>query len=283
MNDDRDHLSTADLAGQAAGRTQRDGYDGPDRSTDQPGFDTGTDADIDTAPGPLGGAGDPTGPADAPAYVDPTGRLGTDTGYDRDGTDPTGTDTGRDTPGIDRDRDRDRSGTDTGRDLDRGLDRGLGRDTGRDIPGADVRRDTDDPDRRSVGGTDLDPAGGRPNNAGPGPVRTDLPPAGSPTAGAPVGRSAVESTTGPLLGSSDSEGFRARWTDVQTGFVDAPREAVQKADALVAELMQHLAGTFADERGKLEHQWDRGDDVPTDDLRDAFQRYRSFFERLLST
>ena len=47
--------------------------------------------------------------------------------------------------------------------------------------------------------------------------------------------------------------------------------------------MQHLAGTFADERGKLEHQWDRGDDVPTDDLRDAFQRYRSFFERLLST
>jgi hypothetical protein len=54
-----------------------------------------------------------------------------------------------------------------------------------------------------------------------------------------------------------AEGFRARWTDVQTGFVDAPRRAVEQADALVAELMQHLARTFADERGRLESQWDR--------------------------
>jgi hypothetical protein len=91
------------------------------------------------------------------------------------------------------------------------------------------------------------------------------------------------STTGPLLATEDAEGFRARWTDIQTGFVDAPRRAVEQADALVADLMQHLAGTFADERGRLEGQWDRGDDVPTDHLRDAFQRYRSFFERLLAT
>ena len=87
----------------------------------------------------------------------------------------------------------------------------------------------------------------------------------------------------PLLASSDSEGFRARWTDVQSGFVDEPRRAVESADGLVAELMQHLAKTFADERSGLERQWDRGDDVSTDDLRTAFQRYRSFFERLLST
>jgi hypothetical protein len=91
------------------------------------------------------------------------------------------------------------------------------------------------------------------------------------------------SATGPLLAAEDAEGFRARWTDIQTGFVDAPRQAVEQADALVAELMQHLARTFADERGRLEGHWDRGDDVPTDNLRDAFQRYRSFFERLLAT
>jgi hypothetical protein len=91
------------------------------------------------------------------------------------------------------------------------------------------------------------------------------------------------SSTGPLLAGDDAEGFRARWTDVQTGFVDEPRRAVEQADALVAELMQHLASTFADERGRLERQWDRGDDIPTDHLRDAFQRYRSFFERLLAT
>jgi hypothetical protein len=88
---------------------------------------------------------------------------------------------------------------------------------------------------------------------------------------------------GPLLASQDAETFRARWTDVQNGFVDAPRRAVEAADALVAEVMQHLAKTFADERSGLEAHWDRGDDVSTEDLRTAFQRYRSFFERLLST
>ena len=97
------------------------------------------------------------------------------------------------------------------------------------------------------------------------------------------GTAGTASTTGPLLATEDAEGFRAHWTDIQTGFVDAPRRAVEQADALVAELMQHLAATFADERGQLERQWDRGDDVPTDHLRDAFQRYRSFFERLLAT
>jgi hypothetical protein len=47
--------------------------------------------------------------------------------------------------------------------------------------------------------------------------------------------------------------------------------------------MQHLAKTFTDERGRLEGQWDQGDDVSTEDLRTAFQRYRLFFERLLTT
>jgi hypothetical protein len=119
--------------------------------------------------------------------------------------------------------------------------------------------------------------------------RPDQEPAATPV-GAPAAQTAPDhgtggtaSTTGPLLAADDAERLRARWTDIQTGFVDAPRRAVEQADALVAELMQHLARTFADERGRLEGQWDRGDDVPTDNLRDAFQRYRSFFERLLAT
>ena len=100
---------------------------------------------------------------------------------------------------------------------------------------------------------------------------------------APDAGAADATTAGPLLAADDAEGFRARWTDVQTGFVDAPRQAVEQADELVAEVMQHLARTFADERGRLEGHWDRGDEVSTDDLRTAFQRYRSFFERLLAT
>jgi len=102
-------------------------------------------------------------------------------------------------------------------------------------------------------------------------------------AAADVGTADTTTKAGHLLAADDAEAFRARWTDVQHGFVDAPRQAVEQADGLVAELMQHLAKTFADERGRLEGQWDQGGDVSTEDLRTAFQRYRSFFERLLTT
>jgi hypothetical protein len=50
----------------------------------------------------------------------------------------------------------------------------------------------------------------------------------------------------------------------------------------VAQVMKRLAEVFAEERSSLERQWDRGDDVSTEDLRIALQRYRSFFQRLLS-
>ena len=102
-------------------------------------------------------------------------------------------------------------------------------------------------------------------------------------AAADAGTPDTATKAGHLLAADDAEAFRARWTDVQHGFVDAPRQAVAQADGLVAELMQHLAKTFADERGRLEGQWDQGDDVSTEDLRTAFPRYRLFFERLLTT
>lgn len=87
----------------------------------------------------------------------------------------------------------------------------------------------------------------------------------------------------PLLALSDLEGFRERWETIQIGFVDEPREAVARADELVAEMMRQLADTFARERSQLEGQWDRGDDVSTEELRITLQRYRSFFNRLLHT
>ena len=112
----------------------------------------------------------------------------------------------------------------------------------------------------------------------------DLAPSTAPAApAADAGTPDTATKAGHLLAADDAEAFRARWTDVQHGFVDAPRQAVAQADGLVAELMQHLAKTFADERGRLEGQWDQGDDVSTEDLRTAFQRYRLFFERLLTT
>jgi hypothetical protein len=86
----------------------------------------------------------------------------------------------------------------------------------------------------------------------------------------------------PLFPDSEAADFRRRWIDVQTSFVDEPRRAVQQADELVAGVMKLLAETFAREREGLEHQWDRGENVTTEDLRIAMQRYRSFFDRLLS-
>jgi hypothetical protein len=98
-------------------------------------------------------------------------------------------------------------------------------------------------------------------------------------------READEVDTGdsePLFAGNEAEGYRSRWSDIQAAFVDEPRKAVEDADSLVAELMQNLAETFSDERSRLEQQWDRDGDVSTEDLRIGLQRYRSFFDRLLS-
>ena len=91
-----------------------------------------------------------------------------------------------------------------------------------------------------------------------------------------------DETAEPLLPAEDGEAFQSRWRDIQVRFVDEPQGAVKDADGLVAELMQRLAGSFAEERGRLESEWERGAEVSTEDLRQALQHYRSFFNRLLS-
>lgn len=90
-------------------------------------------------------------------------------------------------------------------------------------------------------------------------------------------------TTEPLLPAEQSDRFEQRWNEIQASFVDEPRQAVEQADTLVAELMQELASGFSETRSRLEAQWDNeGDDASTEDLRVALTRYRSFFNRLLS-
>ncbi len=86
----------------------------------------------------------------------------------------------------------------------------------------------------------------------------------------------------PLFPANELDNLRKNWDRMQTGFVDEPRKAVEEADGLVASTMKRLAEVFAQERSKLEQQWDRGDNVSTEDLRVALQRYRSFFQRLLA-
>ena len=83
-----------------------------------------------------------------------------------------------------------------------------------------------------------------------------------------------------LFHADVAQGFRSRWDAAQIGFVDDPRRAVRQADELVAEVMKTLAQSFADERRQLEAQMN--ETASTENLRVALQRYRSFFQRLLS-
>jgi alpha-D-ribose 1-methylphosphonate 5-triphosphate diphosphatase PhnM len=85
-----------------------------------------------------------------------------------------------------------------------------------------------------------------------------------------------------MFQGDEAAGFRTQWDAIQTGFVDEPRKAVEEADALVAQVIKRLSEVFADERTNLEHQWGRGSEVSTEDLRQSLRKYRSFFERLLS-
>ncbi|MFI1769941.1 hypothetical protein ACH41H_49420 [Streptomyces sp. NPDC020800] len=86
-----------------------------------------------------------------------------------------------------------------------------------------------------------------------------------------------------LLTEDADQGFRDRWEQTQNKFVDDPREAVHDADTLVADVMQTLATTFAQHKKDLEDQWGQGEQVDTEELRRALRRYRSFFNRLLTT
>jgi hypothetical protein len=85
-----------------------------------------------------------------------------------------------------------------------------------------------------------------------------------------------------LFAAEDAKSFRARWQDVQSGFVDNPRQTVEQADSLVAEVIKRLADSFTAERSSLESQWSRGENVNTEELRMGLQHYRAFFDRLLS-
>ena len=106
-------------------------------------------------------------------------------------------------------------------------------------------------------------------------VQQSKPSAAARDNGAPEQRS-------PLFEEAELTDSRQRWQNIQADFVDDPRNAVRRADELVASLMKRLAEVFANERAKLEHEWDKGEDVSTEDLRQALRRYRSFFDRLLS-
>ena len=84
----------------------------------------------------------------------------------------------------------------------------------------------------------------------------------------------------PLFSAEVAQTFRARWDAAQISFVDDPRQAVQQADELVAQMIKSLARSVADERARVDTQLN--ETGSTEHLRVALRRYRSFFQRLLT-
>jgi hypothetical protein len=85
-----------------------------------------------------------------------------------------------------------------------------------------------------------------------------------------------------LFTADEVDQFRTEWRGLQSDFVDSPRDAVQHADQLVAQVMQSLATTFANHKKSLEGQWSQGEKVETEELRVALRQYRAFFDKLLT-
>ncbi|WDT58500.1 hypothetical protein [Streptomyces sp. G7(2002)] len=160
------------------------------------------------------------------------------------------------------------------------------------------RRDLPESDATGLSTDDLAGAKRNVDAQTPGPL-TDAPPtfpgeadtihrdlsaeseAGAPSQN-PDENGPSEGSDEPLLGP-EREDFRIKWQRIQGEFVDDPQKAVGAADQLVAEVMQALAAIFSDHKQGLESQWQQGEQVATEELRVALQRYRSFFNRLLKT
>ena len=149
------------------------------------------------------------------------------------------------------------------------------------VAGADQQREA----HREPRNENMPPQAGRgerpvPQQMQPPPMQPD----GArqhPQAGMGTGPEAAEPLAA-LFPPQVAQEFRSRWDQVQIGFVDDPRRAVQQADELVAQVMKSLASTFAEQRARLEAGLGQGTDPNTEDLRVALRGYRSFFQRLLS-
>jgi hypothetical protein len=144
-----------------------------------------------------------------------------------------------------------------------------------DLAGRHTASTADTTDTAHTAGTasTAEPAG----SAGTAGAASSAEPPGSAGTAGPLDTPA----DAPLVAEDSALDYRARWEVVQQGFVDDPRNAVSEADKLVDDVLKHLADGFDRQHQELEQQWSNGE-PSTEDLRSALQRYRAFFQRLLT-
>lgn len=92
------------------------------------------------------------------------------------------------------------------------------------------------------------------------------------------GASGTVGQASSLLGAIDPDETRAKFLDIQAGFVDEPRQAVQEAEDFVDNLVRQLVRALETERASLKAAIESGS---TEDLRVALRGYRAFVDRLL--
>jgi hypothetical protein len=120
--------------------------------------------------------------------------------------------------------------------------------------------------------------------AGPGLTLAPTTPAPRPdAAGAEAAVATAGATPAPRSGALlavDAEAIRRQFIDIQAGFVDEPRQAVEQAGELVEELHRKVMESLQAERGQLSGALDAGE-PSTEDLRQALRAYRAYVDRLL--
>jgi hypothetical protein len=142
--------------------------------------------------------------------------------------------------------------------------------TGYEPPLADADADAPTPEGAAQEATDITPT--------PVPVAEPSAdasaPLGLPEPAAAADPPAAAGTSASLLGSLDAAGIRNRFLDIQAGFVDEPRQAVEEAGRFVDDLVRQVAEALQAQRGQLA-------EGSTEDLRLTLRAYRQLVDRLL--
>jgi hypothetical protein len=136
--------------------------------------------------------------------------------------------------------------------------------------------DTADPDGSRGETTVTEPGEPRPEPADAEAGDATATPVADPPAEADA--PAVAEAPEALLGSLDTAAIRSRFLDIQAGFIDEPRQAVEEAGRFVDDLVRQVADALQQQRGRLAGA---SDDASTEDLRLTLRAYRQFVDRLL--